>query len=197
MRSLRLWNDRAEVLVSPEALLSFRLIQGGQAGASFALREGQLQLPGSEMLEGLFYHDMPCCFESLAVRKEGLPEPLLEQVAGAWPAEVDDDQLEMYPQLHYLERRKTGLPWRYERWYSLVGAHLVFESEQYFERSLPQERGRNWARFIVQLRQVANLENVAEGAAPGTRPLLGTGPSGRGTGSSVNAESRLPDSSRE
>ncbi len=180
MQPLRLWNDQVEVLVSPEALLSFRLTQGPQDEGRFALREGKAELRGAEPIEGLFYHDMPCCFESLVVREEGLAEPLLQRVAGTWPADVDDDQLEMYPQLHYLERRKTGLPWRYERWYSLVDSFLVFESEQYFERSRSQQRGKNWTRFIVQLRQVVDLARVAGGVATGINPLLGTDPSAEG-----------------
>jgi hypothetical protein len=159
-------------VVSAQGLLSVRLTQGGQDETSFALREGQVQVRGSERIEGLYYHDMPCCFESLVVREESAPAPVVQRVVGSWPADIDDDQLEMYPQLHYLEQRKTGLPWRYERWYSLVGAFLVFESEQYFERSRPQERGKNWARFIVQLRQVANLGSGDGETATLVHPLL-------------------------
>lgn len=170
MQPLKLWNDQVEVFVSRDALLSFRLTQGE---GRFALREGTAQVRGGELIEGLFYHQMPCWFESLVVREEGVPEPLLQRVAGSWPADVDDDQLEMYPQLHFLEQRKTGLPWRYERWYSLIGTYLVFESDQYFERSRSHERGKNWARFIVQLRQVVNLAHAVGEAAAGIEPLLG------------------------
>jgi len=173
MQPLRLWNDRIELLVSREAQLVFRFTQVGQGEGCFALCEGKAHVRGAELIDGLLYYDIPCCFESLVVREEGVSEPLLQLLAGTWPADIDDDQLEMYPQLHYLEQRKTGLPWRYERWYSLVGAFLVFESEQYFERSSPKESGKNWVRFIVQLRQVVDLAQVAGGAATGSSPLLG------------------------
>jgi hypothetical protein len=172
MQPLKLWNDRIEVLVSQEAQLAFRFTQGEQGDGHVMLREGKVQVRGAELIDGLLYYDIPCCFESLVVRQEGVSEPLLQRLAGNWPTDVDDDQLELYPQLHYLEQRKTGLPWRYERWYSLVGAFLVFESEQYFERSRPKERGKNWVRLIVQLRQIVNLADAAGGAATGCGPLL-------------------------
>lgn len=174
MQPLRLWNDRVEVLISAEGLLSFRMTQGGQSKGCFALRQGKVRVRGPAVIEGLFYHDMPCCYESVVAREEGVAEPVLQHSAGTWPADVDDDQLEMYPQLHYLEQRKTGLPWRYERWYSLADTFLIFESEQYVERSRPQRRGRDWVRYIVQLRQVANLADAVGEAATGISPLLGT-----------------------
>jgi hypothetical protein len=145
-----------------------------QGEARFRLCEGRVQLQGDGLIEGLYYHDMPCCFESVVIRKEGVPEPLLQQAVGTWPASVDDDQLDLYPQLHCLEERRTGLPWRYERWYSLAGIFLVFESEQYFERSHPQTRGKNWARFIVQVRQVCDLGSAVGKAGAAISPLLGT-----------------------
>jgi hypothetical protein len=180
VQQLRLWNDRVEVLLSREGLLSSRLTLGEQGEAHVPLCEGQVQVRGAGLIEGLFYHNMPCCFESVVVRQEGVPEPLLQRVTGTWPAAVDDDQLEMYPQLHCLEERKTGLPWRYERWYSLAGTFLIFESEQYFERSRPQPRGKNWVRFIVQVRQVTDLAGVVGGAGPAISPLLGTHRSAEG-----------------
>jgi hypothetical protein len=180
VQPLSLWNERVEVLVSRAAALSFRLTQGAHGEGHYVLREGQVSLRGANLIEGLLYHDMPCCFESVVVREEGVPGPLLQRVAGTWPVEVDDDQLEMYPHLHYLEERKTGLPWRYERWYSLAGTFLVFESEQYFERTRPGERGKNWVRFIVQLRQVADLACVVGEAVPHGNPLLGTDLSAKG-----------------
>jgi hypothetical protein len=61
-----------------------------------------------------------------------------------------------------LEERKTGMPWRCERWYTLIGPYLVFENEQYFELSRPLQHGKNWVRWIVQLQQVADLINWGE-----------------------------------
>ena len=172
MQPLKLWNNQIEVLVSQEAELAFRFTHGEHGEGRFELREGQVRVRGGELIEGLLYYDEPCSFEGLVVREEGLPEPLLQSVAGTWPTDINDDQLEMYPQLHYLEQRKTGLPWRYERWYSLVGAFLVFESEQYFEQPRPKERGKNWVRYIVQLRQVVNLAQAAGTAVTGRSHLL-------------------------
>ena len=88
---------------------------------------------------------------------EGRAAPALERAAGQWPADVDDDQLEAYPHLHFLEERKTGIPWRLERWYTLAGPYLVFDSQQYFERSRPRQQGKDWERLIVQLRQVVDV----------------------------------------
>ena len=115
------------------------------------------------------------------MRVEGVAAPVLNRVVGEWPAAVDDDQLETYPYLHFLEERKTGTPWRLERWYTLAGQYLIFDSEQYFERTELQHRGKNWERFIVQLRQVVNLSawalstqvgavNLISGGEPQPRP---------------------------
>jgi hypothetical protein len=162
MQGLQVWNDKVLIRVSRDAGLAFRLMPGGEFQGDFDLQEGGVQVARPAPVSGLLYYAMPCVFESLVVRVEGVSAPLLNRAAGEWPAAVDDDELETYPYLHFLEERKTGMPWRFERWYTLAGSYLVFDSEQYFERSKPQNSGKDWERLIVQLRQVVDLPAWAQ-----------------------------------
>ena len=164
MEGLRIWNDQVFVRVSRDARMAYRLMPDGAYQGELELQEGGVRVPGAVPVSGLLYYAMPCLFESLVVRVEGIAAPLLERAAGEWPVVVDDDQLETCPYLHFLEERKTGMPWRLERWYTLAGPYLIFDSEQYFERSRPQQRGKDWERLIVQLRQVADLPAWAQNA---------------------------------
>jgi hypothetical protein len=157
MQGLEIWNREFSIRVGHDGRLSFRPMPDGSFERQFALSEGQVEVADVAPVAGLFRYDLPCVFESLVVRLEGNTAPILEKTKGHWPEAVDDDQLETYPHLHVLEERKTGIPWRFERWYTLAGPYLVFESEQYFERPRPVEHGKNWERLIVQLRQVADL----------------------------------------
>jgi hypothetical protein len=129
-------------------------------------------VPDMPPVKGLLYYPMSCAFESLVVRVEGITSPALDRAVGQWPEKVDDDELESYPHLHFLEERKTGMPWRLERWYTLAGPYLVFDSQQYFERPRSVQRGKNWERLIVQLRQVVDLSVWEQGTAVGTVNLI-------------------------
>jgi hypothetical protein len=162
MQGLQVWNDQILIRVSRDAGLAFRLMPDGEFHGGFDLQEGSVEVAGTMSVSGLLYYAMPCLFESLVVRVEGIAAPLLDQAVGEWPAVVDDDELDTYPYLHYLEERKTGMPWRLERWYTLAGPYLIFDSEQYFERSKPQQGGKDWERLIVQLRQVVDLPAWAQ-----------------------------------
>lgn len=157
MQGLQIWNDQVCVRVARDARLAFRLIQEEEFHGDFGFQEGVLETEGMAPVAGLLYYPMPCVFESIVVQLEGITTPSVYQVVGDWPAEIDDDQLETYPHLHFLEERKTGMPWRLERWYTLAGPYLIFDSQQYFERPRPVQRGKNWERLMVQLRQVADL----------------------------------------
>jgi hypothetical protein len=161
MQWLEVGNDRATICVSRDAYLSFRLAPDGDFRASVPLQEGTVAVPGAEPVNPVLSHAMPCVFEQVVVRVEGLTAPVLEQAVGMWPQAVVDDELETYPHLHFLEERKTGTPWRLERWYTLAGPYLVVDSQQYFERPQPAQRGKNWERLIVHLRQVVDLTSWA------------------------------------
>jgi len=175
MQELQVWNDQVLIRVSRDASLAFRLMPDGQFHGGFALQGGHVEVVGSEPVSGLLYYAMPCLFESLVVRVEGFAAPLLNRAVGEWPAAVDEDELETYPYLHFLEERRTGMPWRLERWYTLAGPYLIFDSEQYFERSRPQQRGKDWERLIVQLRQVVELPTWAQNTAVVAVNLISSG----------------------
>jgi hypothetical protein len=178
MSELELRNDLCRVSVSREGLVE--ATRPPQQSRSFSLQPGQITPANVATIGGLQYYSVPCPFQFIQVRLEGSPKPLAEHSAGSWPMEVDDDMLETYPALHFLEERKTAAPWRLERWYTLAGSHIVFESEQYFERSRPRQVGRDWERFIINWRQVINLNGVFDGV-PCTAILLaskGTAPTG-------------------
>lgn len=157
MEELQIWNDQVLLRVARDARLAFRLVEEEEFHGDFQFQAGTIEAEGTAPVEGLFYYAMPCVFESVVVQLEGIATPSVYQVAGEWPTEIDDDQLETYPHLHFLEERKTGMPWRLERWYTLAGPYLVFDSQQYFERPRPAQRGKNWERLLVQIRQVADL----------------------------------------
>jgi hypothetical protein len=157
MPGLEIENAKFWIRVERDGQLSSRAMPEGTFQRQYALSEGQIGATEAAPVEGLLRYDLPCIFESVVVRLEGNTAPVLQNTIGHWPEAVDDDQLDMYPHLHYLEERKTGIPWRFERWYTLAGPYLVLESEQYFERPRPVTRGKNWERFIVQLRQVMDL----------------------------------------
>ncbi len=157
MQGLQVQNDQVVLRVFRDARFDFRLTAGGKSYGDFGLEEGSVEMVEAGPVSGLLYHAMPCVLESLVVRVEGMAALLINSAVGEWPVTVDDDELETYPYLHFMEERKTGMPWRFERWYTLAGPYLIFDSEQYFERSRPRQRGKDWERLIVQLRQVVHL----------------------------------------
>jgi len=157
MQGLQVQNEQVAIHVSREGQLALRLAVGGEFSAPIELLEGTLKLGELAPASGLLYYALPCVYESVTVQLEGVTAPVLERAVGQWPAEVDDDQPEVYPHLHFLEERKTGIPWRLERWYTLAGPYLVFDSQQYFERPRPRQRGKDWERLIVHLRQVVDV----------------------------------------
>ena len=157
MQGLQVWNEQVAVGVSREGRLAARPVGQEEFQAQVELLEGTLSLGELVPASGLLYYALPCVHESVTVHMEGRVAPALERAVGQWPADVDDDQLEVYPHLHFLEERKTGIPWRLERWYTLAGPYLVFDSQQYFERSRPRQQGKDWERLIVQLRQVVDV----------------------------------------
>ncbi len=157
MQGLEVWNHEVMIQVGCDGRLTFRLMPEGEFQGELELQQGHAEVADTTPVDGLFHYAMPCVFESLVVRMEGTAAPVLDQAVGQWPEDIDDDQLETYPYLHFLEERKTGTPWRLERWYTVAGPYLVFDSEQYFERPRPVNRGKNWERLIIRLRQVVNL----------------------------------------
>lgn len=157
MEGLQIWNDQVLLRVARDARLAFRLIREETFHGDFEFQEGIVEADGMAPVSGLLYYAMPCVFESVVVQLEGVATPAVFQTVGEWPMDIDDDQLETYPHLHFLEERKTGMPWRLERWYTLAGPYLVFDSQQYFERPRPVQHGKNWERLMVQLRQVVDL----------------------------------------
>jgi hypothetical protein len=175
MQGLEVWNDRVSLCVSRDAGLAFRLMPDGQCHDALHLEEGSVEVAEITPVDGILYYAMPCVFERLVVRVEGVPAPLLHRAAGDWPTAVDEDELETYPYLHFLEERKTGTPWRLERWYTLAGSYLIFDSEQYFERSRPQQSGKYWDRLIVQMRQVVDLPAWAQNTGLVARNLASSG----------------------
>lgn len=165
MQGLEMWNDQVLIRVFRDGRLTFRAMPDGDFEGHSELQEGRIEVPGTTPVDGLLHYALPCLFERVVVRVEGVAVPLLDRAVGEWPAAVDDDQLETYPHLHFLEERRTGMPWRFERWYTIARPYLIFDSEQYFERQRAVERGKNWERLIVQLRQVVDLsasERIAQ-----------------------------------
>jgi len=157
MKALIVRNDRVVVRVGCDGQMAVQGYPQGQERARFALEEDTIGLPGSPALAGVLRYPSGSVFESLVVRRERDSRPLVERHSGRWPDGVVEDELETYPYLHFLEERKTGAPWRYERWYTLVGNLLILDSDQYFERSEGGAPGKTWERFLVQLRQAFDL----------------------------------------
>ena len=157
MSDMEIVNSEARIRVTPDSELSIHLRPEGQFSAQYPMCSGTVSLTGRSPLMGLCYYDLPCAYESTVIRVEGVALPVLQRSVGIWPDVVSEDDLDAYPHLHMVAERKTASPWRFERWYTLVGSHLLFEGEQYFERARPPERGKSWERFIVQLRQLINL----------------------------------------
>jgi len=162
MQALEVWGESVLLRVSQDGHLALVLKAEGTSQRVFCLQPGWLELVENPPLSGLWFYAIPCVHEGLTVQREGNAAPLYSRATGEWPASIDDDELQTYPHLHFLEERKTNMPWRYERWYTLADPYLVFDSEQYFERSCQRQRGKDWERFIVRLRQVVDL-----GASPG------------------------------
>jgi hypothetical protein len=160
MQGLEVWNHEIMIQVGCDGRLAFRLMPEGEFQNELELQQGHAEVSGTTPVDGLLHYAMPCVFESLVVRVEGTVAPVLDRVVGQWPEAIDDDELETYPYLHFLEERKTGTPWRLERWYTVVGPYLVFDSEQYFERPRPVDRGKNWERLIIRLRQVVDVSDL-------------------------------------
>jgi hypothetical protein len=161
MQGLQIWNEQVAIHVSREGRLGLRLAACDELAPQVELLEGTLKLGDLAPASGLLYYALPCVHESVTVQVEGKAAPVLERAVGQWPADIDDDLLEVYPHLHFLEERKTGIPWRLERFYTLAGPYLVFDSQQYFERSRPRQRGKDWERLIVHLRQVVDAAACA------------------------------------
>lgn len=172
MQGLQIWNDQVLLRISRNAHLSFRLTGDEKFYGDFEFKEGYIEAEGIAPISGVLYYAIPCIFESLVIQLEGVATPSLYQAVGTWPAAIDDEYLEAYPHLHFLEERKTGTPWRLERWYTLAGPYLVFDSQQYFERTYPEQRGKNWERLIVQLRQVVDLPTCARDIGQATINLI-------------------------
>lgn len=162
MQPLQVWNEQVAIRVGRDGRLFCRLTDEEAFAPEAELQEGTLELAELAAASGLLHYAVPCLYESVVVNVEGVAAPAFHRALGQWPEDVDEDQLETYPHLHFLEERKTGTPWRYERWYTLAGPHLVFDSQQYFERPRPRQHGRDWERLIVQLRQVVDLVQWAE-----------------------------------
>ena len=177
MIGLEIWNEQVLLRVSQDGRLHVRLTPDDKDQGDFELREGSVEPPGIARVTGLMHYAMPCIFEHLTMRLEGVSAPVMDRVTGHWPTAVVEDELDTYPYLHYLEERKTGTPWRLERWYTLAGPYLVFDSQQYFERSRPAERGRNWERLIIHLRQIAELSALAAKRGESTLNLVNSAPS--------------------
>jgi hypothetical protein len=175
MQGLQVWNEQVAIHVSREGRLALRLAARDEFSAKVELLEGNLKLGELVPASGLLYYALPCVHESVSVHVEGMAAPVLERAVGQWPADVDDDQLEVYPHLHFLEERKTGIPWRLERWYTLAGPYLVFDSQQYFERSRPRQRGKDWERLIVHLRQVVDAAAWAQNPLVAAVNLISSG----------------------
>jgi hypothetical protein len=176
MQGLRVWNHQVMIQVARDGRLAFRLMPNGNFQRDLELKDGSVKVPEMPLVEGLLYYPMSCAFESLVVRVEGMTSPALDREVGQWPEAVDDDELEAYPHLHFMEERKTGTPWRLERWYTLAGPYLVFDSQQYFERRRPVQRGKNWERLIVELRQVVDLSAWGQATATATVNLISGDP---------------------
>jgi hypothetical protein len=157
MKALILRNDRVAVRVGCDGQIAVHGFPQGKERARLLLEEGTIDLPGTLALAGVLRYPSGSVFESLVVRRERDGRPLVERCGGTWPDGVLEDELETYPCIHFLEERRTGAPWRYERWYTLVGNLLILDSDQYFERSEGAAPGKTWERFLVQLRQAFDL----------------------------------------
>jgi len=171
MQGLQVRNEQLAIQVSREGRLGLRLA-GDEFSGQVELMEGTLKLGDLAPASGLLYYVLPCAHESVSVQVEGMAAPVLERAVGQLPEDIDDDRLEAYPHLHFLEERKTGIPWRLERWYTLAGPYLVFDSQQYFERPRPRQRGRDWERLIVHLRQVVDAAAWAQNPSGATGNLI-------------------------
>jgi hypothetical protein len=175
MQGLEVWNHEVMIRVACNGQLAFRLMPEGEWQSELELQRGRAQVSGAAPVDGLLHYAMSCVFESLVVRVEGTPTPVLDRAVGQWPEAIDDDELDTYPYLHFLEERKTGTPWRLERWYTVAGPCLVFDSEQYFERPRPVDRGKSWERLIIRLRQVVNLAAWVPGGSTDLSNLASVG----------------------
>jgi hypothetical protein len=164
MASLEVWNDVALVAVFHDTKVNFQVVLGGVPNGRWLTRrkrlvEANAEVFGEVPFVGVHYYVLPTIFESLCVRREGNPAPLFEEQAGRLPQVLEDPDFDMYPCLHFLEERRVSEPWRMERWYTLIGPHLVFECNQYFERPLKGQRDtcRQWERIVSELRQVVDI----------------------------------------
>ena len=174
MHALQVWNEQALLRILCDGRLELERKPGGEALGGFDLQEGSLQVAVIAPVSSLLYYGVPCLHEKVTVHVEGSVAPAFEQTAGDWPAAVDEDELQTYPYLHFLEERKTGMPWRWERWYTLAGRYLIYDSEQYMERACPRQHGKDWERLIVQVRQVLDVPACAQvPPQPASSPLLG------------------------
>ncbi len=165
MSELELRNEFCRLAIDPDG--EWRVAPLGETHwKPVAVRQGELAPEGIAPIQQLRFYLVPSAFQSIQVRREGAPGLLVDRITGEWPAAVDDDLLDSYPSVHFLEERRTGAPWRLERWYTLAGSFLVYESEQYAERWRPREAGRDWERFIVNWRQVIELPGVLSELRP-------------------------------
>ena len=85
MPGLQVWNDQILIQMFRHAGLAFRLMPDGEFHAGFDLQEGSVEVAGTISVSGLLYYAMPCLFESLVVRVEGIAAPLVNRVSASGP----------------------------------------------------------------------------------------------------------------
>lgn len=170
MQCLSIRNNQISVIVSEDAELQCRLTTEGRpdsrwVSAKHRLLEIATDPVSPKPYDGLRYYDIPRIYESLVVRVEGQLRPIFEERAGELPVLIEEAELGMYPSLHYLAERRSGDPMRSERWYTLVGPYLVFESCTYFERPARgiSDPMRRWERVVMELQQVTDVVAWASG----------------------------------
>jgi hypothetical protein len=161
----QLHDGQFSVSVSPSGDVVTRQLETGRRRI-LALCSGLVAPAGITPIDGLVFYAAPCAYQSLTLRREASPASIVDRSVGSWPAAVDDDWLETYPHLHFLQERRTATPWRQEYWYTLAAGFLIFECEQYFERSCTGHSGVPWERFIARLRQVIELTETVAGQRP-------------------------------
>ena len=174
---LRVRNQEYALHVFPDARFALESVREGAGACTIEIAERVARVTGMKPISGVYLYPVTCEYSSLEIRLEGQAAPVFERAEGQWPSMIEEDELHMYPHLHFVAERKTGTPWRFERWYTLVGSYLVFEAEQYFERTV-QRQGKNWERLVVHIRQLMDLAKVKTGNENSQErmELLGTVP---------------------
>jgi len=164
MASMQIANQSVMVAVFDDTKVNFQLAAEGIPDGRWLTRRNRLveigpARSGNAQHAGIYCYRLPTVFESLTVRKGGEPAPTFQAEAGTLPDLLVDADLDMYPCLHYMAEKKVAAPWRLERRYTLVGPYLVFECQQYFERSGSGHDNplRSWERIISDLQQVVDV----------------------------------------